>query len=319
MTEHLDFRPAVGFASPHMQTILPIIFRVKGKEPSSTPLMISLPDGDSLFCKMTTPPAWKDTDKTMILIHGLGGSESSSYMIRLSRKFYQAGYRSLRINLRGSGPWAHSAHRPYHAGTSDDVLQAVHLLKSKNPESPITLIGFSLGGNIALKLNGELGEGAKLLLEATFAICPPIDLAYTTHELLKKSNLLYHRYYIHGLGKMGARWISKKDFRSIIDFDQYVTAPYWGYQDAFDYYRQCSGKIFIPRIRQTCHLIFAADDPFVDYRSALQDPLFHSTKIWLSPYGGHMGFWGWGGKDHGYCWLDGFILKLIREMNSIPK
>jgi predicted alpha/beta-fold hydrolase len=317
LVERLNFRPAIGLTSPHLQTILPTLFYKGGKEPPSAAFFIPLEDGDSLCCKMSTPSSWHLNEKTIMIIHGLGGSDASGYMVRLSRKFYQAGFRTVRVNLRGSGSGAHLARRPYHGGVSQDVLQVIQTLKQQTPQSPIILIGFSLGGNIALKLVGELGEKANSLLEHTFAICPPIDLAQTTHQLLSRSNRFYHRYYLHGLKRVGYRWVQDRTLHSIIDFDHFVTAPQWGYQDAFDYYRQCSSSFFLPLIRHSCHLIFSADDPFIDYRLALQFPLSPSVKIWLSPSGGHMGFLGWAGKEHGYFWLDRLLLTWVIQ-SGIP-
>lgn len=311
--KYLPFRPALGLGSPHLQTILSTLLNMGGREPPSASFFIPLDDGDTLLCKMSTPPSWKSHEKTIVIVHGLGGSCASDYMVRLSRKFYHAGYRSLRVNLRGSGPGAHLAHRPYNAGTSQDLLQVLLALKELTPHSSLFLIGFSLGGNLALKLMGELGEKASSLLESAIAICPPIDLAETAIQLLNGSNRLYHRYYLYKLRALGSRWIKNQHLQSIIDFDHLVTAPYWGYSDAFDYYQQCSSRAFLPFIRHSCHLILAVDDPFVDYRPALQLSLAPPVKIWLSPYGGHMGFWGWAGKEHGYCWLDHLLFNWLND------
>jgi hypothetical protein len=314
--KYLPFRPAFGLGSPHLQTILPTLVNKKGREPPSAFFFITLEDGDTLLCKMSTPPSWKPHEKTIVILHGLGGSVTSDYMVRLSRKFYRAGYRALRVNLRGSGPGAHLAQRPYNAGTSQDVLRVLLTLKELPPHSPLLLIGFSLGGSIALKLMGELGEKASSLLESSIAICPPIDLAQTACLLLKSSNRFYHHYYLYKLRKMGSRWIKNHTFQTVIDFDHLVTAPYWGYHDAFDYYHQCSSCAFLPLIRHSCHLILAVDDPFIDYQSALQFSLAPAVKIWLSPYGGHMGFWGWAGKEHGYYWLDRLLLNWVSGKDS---
>ncbi len=311
----LLFRPALGLTSPHIQTILPTFLKA-GEEPPSAPFFISLEDGDTLCCMLSTPPNWNSSEKTIVLIHGLGGTHASSYMIRLSRKFYQTGYRCVRVNLRGTNLEGHVAQRPYHGGTSQDVLQVISTLKRLTPHSPLILIGFSLGGNIALKLMGELGENARSLIESTIAVCAPVDLAQTTHQLLERSNRLYHHYYLRRLRRIGTRWIGNSHLDSIIDFDHQVTAAYWGYQDAFDYYRQCSSKNFLPLIKHSCHLIFAADDPFVDYRPALQSSLSPSVNIWISPHGGHMGFLGWAGQEHRYWWLDSLLFQWIGQSKN---
>lgn len=312
----LTFSPPLGFASPHIQTILPVFLNKSGEEPPSVPFFIKLEDGDALFCKMSTPPMWKPNHKTIFLLHGLSGSDSSTYMIRMSRKLYQAGYRSLRINLRGSGQGVDFAKRPYHGGTSPDIIQAIRILKKEIPQSPFVLIGFSLGGNIALKLMGELGEKASDMIETAIAVCPPIDLEQTMRLLCQGANQIYHRYYLKELKRIGSRWIGKNVIRSLLDFDNIVTASHWGYRDAFDYYQQCSSLYFLSSIRQSCHLIFSLDDPFVNCRCAMQYSLSPKVKIWLSQYGGHMGFWGWAGKEHGYHWLDALLLKLVKEILS---
>lgn len=308
--EHLLFRPARGLASPHLQTVVATLLANPGLEPPSEPFFIPLDDGDVLHCVISTPPFWQPVQKTVVFVHGLGGSHMSGYMIRMSRKFYHKGYRVLRMNLRGTELDTSFIQRPYHGGLSRDVLQTIQKLKSQTPQSPILLIGFSLGGNIALKLIGELGESANGIIEKTIAVCPPIDLAQTTKMLLKPWNRFYNRYYVRGLQQLGGRWIGNRPIRSIIDFDNIVTAPQWGFRDAYDYYRQCSSCYILSEIRHPCHVIFAVDDPFVDYRSALQPLLPPSVKIHLSAKGGHMGFLGWAGKEHGYFWLDQHLLSL---------
>src|SRR5262249_50783416 len=152
-------------------------------------------------------------------------------------------------------------------------LQVIHQLKNQTPQSPIVLLGFSLGGNVVLKFLGEQENKGSALIDQTIAVCPPIDLAYTTATLLKGSNRLYNKYYVNGLKRLGRRWITKGPIRSIIEFDNAVTAPQWGFQDAYDYYRQSSSCYFLSKIQQPCHLIFSCDDPFIDYRKALQTPL----------------------------------------------
>lgn len=311
--EILPFLPSPGMRSSHLQTILPTLLNQGGEEPPSAPFFIQLEDGDSLYCKMATPVAWKPDQLTILLLHGLTGSDSTGYMVRMSRKFYQAGYRSLRINLRGVGPGVQFAQRPYHGGVSQDILQLIQTLKKQTPDSPLILIGFSVSGNIILKLLGELGEKASHLIETAITICTPVDLAETTGLLFKNSNRIYQFYYVRELRRVGARWLGKNSIQSVIDYDNIVTAPIWGYQDAADYYRQCSSLSFLPEIRIPCHLILSEDDPFVNYQTAIQNSLSSHIKIWLSPYGGHMGFFGWAGKEHGYHWLDAFLLKLVNN------
>lgn len=311
MIQNLSFRPFPGLRSPHLQTILGCYSRA-GTPPPSSSLIVSLKDGDNLHCETSTPPLWHSSHKTIVMVHGLGGSANTSgYMIRLSRKLFQAGMRVVRVNLRGCGAGNLLARRPYHAGTSDDILHVIKALKLRTPDSPIVLLGFSLGGNIVLKLAGELAEKGTDYLEQTIAVCPPVDLEKTISLLSKPSNNLYHRFYVHTLQKQSHRWTNGNIYSTLSEFDNEVTSFLWGFRDALDYYKQCSSLPLLPQIKHPCRILFAADDPFIDYRSALVAPLNPSIKISLCQHGGHMGFVGWGGRKHPYFWLDSLITKWI--------
>ncbi len=312
MLEKVIFRPLPGLASPHAQTVL-ACFSKGGIEPPSTPLVVPLADGDSLYCQLSTPLSWKEPQRTIVLIHGLGGSHKSSYMVRLARKLYQNGERVLRVNLRGNGPNAHLAKRPYHGGTSDDLLSVLQILKQQHPDSPLYLLGFSLGGNVSLKLAGELGEAGPALIKQIITVCAPIDLTRTLSLLMQPRNHLYQRYYVRGLRKLGARWLNNQRVRSILEFDDAVTAPQWGFKDGADYHQKCSSYSLFPQIQVDCCLLFAEDDPFIDYRPILHTSLPASMKLWLTPYGGHMGFLGWTGREHRYFWMDKFLIDFLQK------
>ncbi len=313
MINHLLFRPLPGCASPHLQTILANLI-APGKAPPSMPLFIPLKDSDTLCCEVSTPSSWHMTQKTVMMIHGLAGNHTSAYMVRISRKLYHDGYRVIRINLRGCGSGQHLARFTYHGGISDDILRVIQALKQETPLSPLILLGFSLGGNIVLKLAGELGEEGRNLLHHTIAICPSIDLAQSVHLLSRFSNRFYHRYFLTKMKQQASRWPERNKIKSIYDFDHLITAPQWGFQSASDYYQQCSSRFWLPYIQHSCYLLFAADDPFIDYRSVLDMTLSSSVKIWLCQYGGHMGFLGWAGRKHRYFWLDYLLQTWINDI-----
>jgi uncharacterized protein len=305
---HLPFQPFLGFTSPHLQTIIACL-TPSGASPPSTQLLVPLPDGDKLCCEMSAPPAWKPQHKTVVLIHGLCGDHNSSYMVRLSRKFYSSGLRVLRVNMRSTGSGRTLSQHPYHGGKSDDIWEILNVLKEQTPDSPIVLIGFSLGGNIALKLAGELGEKASSYLERTIAVCSPVDLSHAVDSLALPANRLYNLYYIYMLNRQGKRWTNGKSFSTVREFDSIVTAPQWGFNSVIDYYKKCSSLSVLPSIAHPCHMIFAVDDPFVDYSICLTVPLPPCVKVWLTKHGGHMGFFGWAGEEHKYFWLDSVLIK----------
>lgn len=315
MFENLPFKPLPGLSSPHAQTILASL-TWPGSTPPSKPILIPLDDGDAILCQESVPSGWQGHQKTIIMLHGLAGSISSNYMIRIGRKLYEAGYRVIRVNLRGSGEGILHARLPHHGGSSGDVLSVLQHFKQLTPLSPFILLGFSLGGNIALKLSGELGEGAASLIESTVAVCSPIDLLETVHLLEKPANKLYHKFYLDQMLQQTQRWTQGREISSLYEYDNLITAPIWGFSSAEAYYRDSSSRFYLSNIRHPCYVLLTSDDPFVDHRHLLNSPLSHYIKVAICQNGGHMGFLGWTGKEHRYFWLDSHLLDWIAKSSN---
>lgn len=309
--EKLDFQPLFGLSSKHLQTIIPAC-RSPGQEPPWECKLIELGNKDLLACKVSIPPSWKPTGKTLVLVHGLGGSDTSTYMIRLSRKLYENNYKVLRVNLRGCGEWKGLSKLPAYAGASADLLQVIKACKKDAPESNIVVIGFSLGGNIALKLAGELGDKAPLYIAHLIAVSPPLDLADSVRLISLKRHALYHSYYLKNFSAQVKPWLIKPA-SSIYELDQTVIAPNWGFLTVDEYYEKCSCKTFLPAIRLKTDLLFAADDPFVDLRPLQGITLPPQVKVWITPKGGHMGFIGKTLPEHHSYWLDQLLLDWIAK------
>ncbi len=303
----LDFHPPTGLASPHLQMVFSNLTPT-GDEPPSKSLLISLNDGDKLSCEVSTPPEWQPHQATIVMVHGLGGSHLSPYMIRLSRKFYQEGRRVVRTNLRGCGSGSGLNELPYNSGNSHDVWTILETLKTETPSSPINVIGFSLGGNIIIKMAGEQGENASKFLNRVIAVCPVLNLAESVNQLSQRSNWFYHKYYLKKIHEQGEKWIQKQSISSVFEFDEKITAPLWGYANANDYYEKCSSCNFLSNIQVPCDLLLTADDPFIDHSILEQTKISASTKVWLTEHGGHMGFIAWTGEKQGFFWMDKLLL-----------
>lgn len=307
----LNFEPLPGLSSGHLQTILHV-YCPKGKPPPSKNLLVELDKTNQLSCEISTPLSWKEHHKTIALVHGLGGSHDSNYMIRLSRKFYQNGEKVIRINLRGCGSGKGLSHLPYNAGTSADILKVIQHLKKNSPASEIILIGFSLGGNIILKLAGELGTGAKNLIKTFIAVCAPLDLAHTLKTIERKRHAIYHSYFLKNMCRQAPVWISQR-VKTIYEFDNLITAPLWGYRDADDYYQKCSSIQFLPEVRHNTHLVIAEDDPFICTERLKSLHLNHEVNLWSSKYGGHLGFLGRIPKTRDIYWIDHLLLNWVNS------
>lgn len=305
----LDFKPLRGFSSSHLQTIVSAILP-SGPPPPSEEHFIDLEAGDWLSCHVSTPPFWAG-DRSVILVHGMGGSHASGYMVRMARKLYQVGVQCVRVNLRGAGTGRGFSKRPYHAGTSEDVSRVVKYVKEKTPDSRIFLTGFSLGGNVVLKLAGEMGEEARSSISAFFAICPPLDLADAVRNIEQKRNRFYHAFYLNRIRKQARPWGDFKNLSPLSAFDDVLTAPLWGFKNRQEYYSLCSSLQFLDKIRQTTHLLFAQDDPIVSWKKIEEAKVPACVHTWIAQRGGHMGFLGASSDLHEFYAMDAILLRWI--------
>ena len=241
----LNFRPLPGMASCHLQTIVSSLFPA-GRRPlpqngawSSAAAICSAAQFQLLLLEQI-PPNGGDGPRD-------GRISRSGYMIRLARKLYRKGTKVVRVNLRGCGWGKGLSKLLYNAGTSGDVLKVLQGLKNEASASEITLCGFSLGGNLILKLAGELGTGAKELVKTFIAVCAPLDLAQAVQTIQAKRNRFYHSYYLKHIHRQARPGIPQTIF-TLYEFDDAITAPPWGYKGAAHYYEECSSIRFCRRL-----------------------------------------------------------------------
>lgn len=305
----LNFQPLFGISSKHLQTILPTL-RLVTSPPESTRWIVELGGGDSLACEISTPLNWKPTDQSVMMLHGLGGSHEAKYMIRLAKAAHQKGYRAIRVNLRGCGSGQGLSKRPYHAGCSDDILEVVKKYKKVAPFSDLTLVGYSLGGNVILKFAGELGEAANRWVKRCVAVCSPLDLKQTVVAIGKKTHFFYEKHFLRSLALQTKSWIEQKA-SSIYEFDQTVTAPLCGFKNADHYYELCSSQFFLHQIRCPTEILLAEDDPFINPLPIQTISLHSSVNVWQTKFGGHMGFLGRNAAEYDYYWLDQLLLNWL--------
>ena len=297
MIEPTAFRSFPLLGNPHVQTILGSLGSQAG--PAGEEIVVELPDGDRLVVVANTPPEWTPTDPSVAMVHGLCGSASSPYLVRLATKLAGRNVRSLRINLRGCGEGAGLARNLYHSGRSEDIAAVVDHLLATHPDSPLTLVGFSLGGNIALKYASELEQASRI--ERVLAVCPPVDLLACSRRFSRRENRIYERHFVQLLREaVTERLGTFPDLEpiefpwqmSLFDFDDLFTAPRSGFDGAEDYYRRCSSGPLLPRIDIPAAVLFADDDPLIDSSGVRPEELPPALRIDRSPRGGHMGFLG---------------------------
>jgi predicted alpha/beta-fold hydrolase len=254
----------------------------------------------------------------VILAHGLEGSSESGYMRSMASALVAAGYAVHRYNLRGCGPETSSLkpawHRAsnYHSGQTGDI----RLLTQERKRAsglPVFLVGFSLGGNVVLKLAGELGERGGEMLAGVCSVCAPIDLAASVRKTAEPQNKLYQRRFVsrlkervrlrHPIAPDLFPLEHLPDVHSIWDFDDYYTARIFGFGTAANYYETQSSNQFLGSIRVPTLTICAQDDPMIpaviyEHPAFSSNPYLQRLK---ADHGGHLGFLARGSRRF---WLD---------------
>ena len=208
---------------------------------------------------------------------------------------------------------------PYHAGLTSDLL-AVLREGRREGRAPVWLVGFSLGGNIVLKLAGELGETAPALIRGVCAISTPLDLAACTGRLANAENRIYERRFLRHMRARACRTglYTASDFAgigSLIEADDRITAPSFGFRNAAHYYRTQSAIHYLAEIRVPTILIQAKDDVFVPFEIYASAAVSRNPRIKLviTRHGGHLGFIG--RKPHRF-WMNHAVLDWIREQSA---
>lgn len=264
--------------------------------------------GDKLNGIICQPDLPNSKFPLLILIHGLTGSEQSSYMVGACNYFTQCGYSVLRLNLRGSAATQDDCRRHYHAGSGEDLdvvlKQLVQLNKSPNG---FILMGFSLGGNMLLKFLSEYGASHQI--ESSVSISAPIDLVRTSERLLQPRNKFYHHWLLRQMKRdaLALKDISLKEkkiilnARNVFQFDDRFVAPLNGFRGAVDYYNKCSSISFLDGILTPTLIISALDDPWVPSVMYLEKDWGRllPIKTIFPRHGGHLGF-----HDKFGCWYN---------------
>ncbi len=321
------FRPHPLLAGGHAQTLAGA-YLPGGKYPyRARQHLLTLPDGDRLVLHDDRPAGWHGGHRVALLIHGLAGCHQSSYMRRVAGKLNQLGVRTFRMDLRGSGAGFGLARNPYHAGRSEDAAAAIQYLASGCAGSPCTLIGFSLGANITLKLLGELAGASCGHLDSAVAVCPPADLAVCARQLRRPGNRMYDRHFtsllvrqvrqLRGILREARTIDPKRPPRNLYEFDDTFTAVACGFGTADNYYGQSSSLPLIRHIHLPTLIIAADDDPLVPCEQFDDIELPPAVRLIITAGGGHLGFIGRRGGDADRRWMDWRVVDWVRGFDVV--
>jgi predicted alpha/beta-fold hydrolase len=287
-----------------MQTLYAPLFR-KQPRPQVEAELFELSDGDFVECFWHNQ---KPTDNRPIvtLFHGLAGSFNSPYIQGVMRALEKRGFASVLMHFRGCSGKENRLPRSYHSGDTADAKAWIDYLKEKYPNSPLHAVGYSIGGNMLLKLLGE--EREKTPLISAVSISAPMDLDITAKAINRGFSKLYQQHLLKPLKiellkkfeKFNMESLLKIDkerveaIKSIEEFDELYTAPINGFKSAQDYYSKCSAKQFLKNIAIPTLIIHALDDPFMteEILPSKEDKVSKSVTFKISKHGGHVGFVG---------------------------
>ena len=323
------FYPKRGIAGRHAQTLGAFFLRGRRPDYSATSTIVDLFDGDRLVVHDDQPESWITGDRIVILLHGLCGCHSAPYMVRTASKLNRAGIRTFRVDMRGFGDSTFVSKNHLHGGCSQDLLSVLGYVNRLSPLSSISLVGFSIGGNIVLRTLGKWASKVESIVDSAVAVCPPIDLIEASRNLRNQGNRLYERYFIRRMSEqLQDRRRQVKDLVDpgvcplpdrLIHFDDQFTAPAWGYSGAMDYYRDASSSSWLRDIKVPTLLLVAKDDPVVPFSMFSQTELSNEIELVAPARGGHLGFLAGKTRDPDRHWMDWRICQAIDRVEVAPE
>jgi len=265
------FQPHRWLRGGHIQTLAAFFLSRRIHLPVAEKRSIEVEPGVPVLCHCH----WQEDRRglTLIVVHGLEGSSESQYMLGLARSGFAAGMNVVRMNQRNCGGMDHCAPTLYNSSRSADVAAVARNLVERDRISGFILAGFSMGGNLVLKLAGEWGGAGPEQFRGVAAVCPAVNLAAGADALHEPANRIYEYYFLMQLfrrfrrkarlfpGSFDASRL--RGIRTLRAFDDRVTAYYCGFTGADDYYARAAASNVIDRIARPTLIIHAANDPFV--------------------------------------------------------
>jgi predicted alpha/beta-fold hydrolase len=327
------FVPRRGLCSGHLQTIVGNYFPRPAFRLASVAETVEVnpADGSRVLCHCHwQPEPVRAARLTAVLVHGLEGSSDSPYIHGLAARAWADGMNVVRMNMRNCGSTESLTPTLYHSGLSGDLAAVVSHFTRKYGLQRVALVGYSMGGNLVLKLAGEWG--ARPPLVAVAAVCPAIDLAAGSDALHEPLNRAYEW---HFLRKLMQRFHRKAALfpeiydaagvgpvRSIRQFDNNILSRYWGFRDASDYYEREASARVVDRIAVPTLILCAQDDPFIRLLPETRARLLANPHIDFveTRHGGHCAFLSRDPGD-GIHWAESLVMRYLAAacpMDSDP-
>jgi predicted alpha/beta-fold hydrolase len=266
---------------------------------------------------------------TMVIWHGMEGSTSSVYMWSTADKAFRAGFNVVRVNYRNCGGTEHLTPTLYHGGMSADLNRVIAELIARDELKYLYPVGFSLGGNMVLKLLGEYGNHPPAEVIAAAVVSPSVDLKASTDLIVKRSNWLYHKNFVTSLKNrirlksqlFPERYDATKvaEIKSIREFDEVYTSKANGFANAAEYYYKASSVRVVDQIRVPTLIIHAEDDPFIPFGPLVEKAFVDNPYLLLvkTENGGHVAFISAGSKTEDRFWAENRVVEFCRLSEEV--
>jgi uncharacterized protein len=325
-----SFAPHRWLTNGHLQTIVGNFLPRPALDIPTDVATVEVDPADSsrvLCCCHWQPETVRSARLTLVLVHGLEGSSDSRYIQGITSRAWAAGMNVVRMNMRNCGGSEELTPTLYHSGRSADVGAVVRHFTQRFALERVALVGYSMGGNLVLKLAGELGAGSGLPLTAVATVCPVIDLAPSADALHEPANRVYEFHFLRGLMRRARRKAALfptiyrigniGPVRSIREFDQKIVAPYSGFRDADDYYYRAASARVIDRIAVPTLILCAKDDPFIRLFAETRARILANPHITFieSRHGGHCAFLGRQSGDEIH-WAEAAVLRFLHAATA---
>jgi uncharacterized protein len=325
-----EFAPLRGLRNPHLMTIAANFWRRRfPRLPASEQRTFETEAGSRVRgdCHWQKQPR---EHPTLVLLHGLEGSSESGYMLGAAEKAYVAGFNVVRLNQRNCGGTEKLTPTLYHSGMSGDIRAVLFELIATDRLPELFAAGFSMGGNLVLKMAGESGDSAPPEVRRIVAVCPALDLAACADALGAPANFIYEHHFVKRL-KRRMRYKARlfperypidgmRNIRSVREFDDVITARFCGFRNADDYYERSSALRVIAAIRRPTLILTAMDDPLIPFRSFADAAIRNNPNITLvaTERGGHCAFIS---REPGEArfWVEGQIVQFCLRQSGMGR
>jgi uncharacterized protein len=318
-----SFLPRRGLRGGHRQTLANFFLPRRIVLPTAEQRLVEVEPGVKVLCHCHWQ-ADRRNALTIVVVHGLEGSSESQYMLGVAAKGLEAGMNVVRMNQRNCGGTEGIAPTLYHSGLSRDVAAVAQSVIDRDQISRFALAGFSMGGNLVLKLAGEWGKDGPRQFRGVAAVCPAMDLAASADALHLGSNRLYEYYF---MWKLRRRLRTKARLfpdtfdplrlhgvSTLREFDDKITAYYCGFEGAADYYARAAAANVVGGIAVPTFILHAANDPFIRILPGTRAKILANPNITFieTADGGHCSFLAKPDGNDGH-WAENQVVEFLRK------